>query len=81
MEVWRRVKGHEGYEISDKGRVRKSECFTRHQLQDGSWWDLHVSEYIIPQQRDPKGQSFVLMGNKKVFVAELKAEAFGGLDL
>lgn len=83
MEIWRRVKGHNGYEVSNWGRVRKSEHFEWYKQANGKKGEVYFPERFIPIHRNEQGTDFVFLGEKHVrkSVADIQAEAFRGIDL
>lgn len=83
MEYWRKIKGHEGYEVSNKGRVRKSEHFEWYRLKDGRTGQVYFPACFVPIHRNKSGTDFVYLGEQHVRkpVADIQAEAFRGIDL
>ncbi len=73
MEIWRRVKGHRNYELSDKGRVRRAERFITQHKPDGSVYEVYIPEQVLPARFNADGLRYVVMGkNKSVLVSNLK---------
>lgn len=68
MEKWKNIKGHDGYQVSDKGRVRSFHN-NRHGLSDKS--------HILKTDVNSKGYERVCLGSKyRFFVHKLVALAF-----
>lgn len=83
MEYWRKVKGYEGYEVSNRGRVRRSEYFAWYQLKNGKTGQVYIPEVFLPIYRSKRGTDYVALGVKHVRkpVADIQAEAFRGIEI
>lgn len=80
MEIWRKVRGHEEYEVSDKGRVRLSGYYTRREVPKGLELEIYVPDIYLKRERAEDGRIYVDIDGPK-FVSDIKAEAFAGVAL
>lgn len=79
-DVWRAIPGHDGYEVSDGGKVRS---VTRTVLVTGAQQKTHKRKYVGKElraaPRDPAGHLGVNLGQGKPrWVHQLVLEAFVG---
>ena len=80
MEIWRKVRGHKDYEVSDKGHVRRSGYYVRRTLTNGSVQEIFVPDIYLKPKRANDGRAYVVIDEPK-FVSDIKAEAFAGVVL
>ncbi len=83
MEYWRKIKGYEGYEVSSRGRVRKSERFAWYRFKDGTEHEVYLPAFFVTIHRNKGGERYVHLGENhtRKSITDIQAEAFRGIDL